>query len=76
MEKNSTYKNLDLQTATVYDLADLFPDQPPVLISPEEDLTDEQERILSLYTYAENYNITDLLQKLETLFKEELSVLS
>lgn len=76
MENSSTYKNLDLRTATVYDVAELFPDKQPILISSEDELTEEQERILGLYTYAEDYNITDLKEKIEELFKEELSIFS
>ena len=72
MENSSTYKGVDLQKATMYDIATLFPDYAPILIDPEGDITPEQERILELYTYAENYEIEDLKKQLEELFKKEL----
>ncbi len=68
----SKYKGVDLETATIYDVAKLFIDKPPILISSEKVLTDEQNRILSLITYAENYNISDLAKQLKTLFSKEL----
>ena len=66
------YKNIDLRTATIYDLAEVLKDFPPIFVSPEKDLSDEQERILSLITYSEEYQLNDLKQKLEDLYKDEL----
>ncbi len=76
MENSSTYKNLDLRKVTVYDIAELFPDKPVIFVSSENDLSDEQERILYLYTFADYYKIEDLKSKLESLFKTELLSLS
>lgn len=66
------FKGVDLRTATVYDLAEVLKDYPPILVSPEKDLSDEQERIFTLITYSEEYQLTDLKEKLEDLYKDEL----
>lgn len=75
MENTSTYKDLDLRKVTMYDIAELFTDKPAVLISPDDDLTEEQERILALYTYAENYELTELKDKIQALYNKELLAL-
>ena len=75
MENSSTFQNLDLRKVTMYDIAELYEDQPAIMISPENEITEEQERILALYTYAENYEITELKQKIEDLYKKELLAL-
>ncbi|QDP85207.1 hypothetical protein FNJ88_06370 [Chryseobacterium sp. SNU WT5] len=72
MENSSTYKNLDLRKVTMYDIAELFTDQPPLLISPDDELSDENIRILGLVSYADYYKLTDLKEKLQKLFKDEL----
>lgn len=75
MENTSTYKDLDLRKVTMYDIAELFTDKPAVLISPDDDMTEEQERILALYTYAENYELTELKDKIQELYSKELLAL-
>lgn len=72
MENSSTYKGLDLRKVTMYDIAELFKDKPAIMISSENELTDEQERILELFTYAENYELDELKNKLQDLYKAEL----
>ncbi len=72
MENSSTYKGLDLRKVTMYDIADLYEDKPAIMISPESELTEEQERILELYTYAQNYELTELLNQLQDLYSKEL----
>ena len=72
MENTSTYKDLDLRKVTMYDIAELFTDKPAVLISPDDDMTEEHERILALYTYAENYELTELKDKIQKLYSNEL----
>lgn len=66
------FKGIDLRTATVYDLAAVLDDCPAFLVSPDHELSDEQERILSLYSYAEEYDLQDLIKKLKDLYKDEL----
>ncbi|AZB07451.1 hypothetical protein EG344_00650 [Chryseobacterium sp. G0162] len=67
------FKGVDLRTATVYDVAAVLDDHPAFLVSPDHELSDEQERILSLYSYAEEYNLTDLIKQLEEIYKDELT---
>ncbi|ROH98398.1 hypothetical protein EGI16_21420 [Chryseobacterium sp. G0240] len=76
MAANYIFKGVDLRTATVYDIADVLKDYPAIFVSPDRELSDEQERILSLYTFAEEYALTDLKEKLEDLYKEDLIPLS
>lgn len=72
MEDKSTFKGLDLRKVTMFDIAELYEDKPVLMISHEGELTDEQERILELYSYAENYELTELKKKIEDLYKKEL----
>lgn len=72
MADNYKFKGVDLRTATVYDVAAVLDDCPAFLVSPDHDLSDEQERILSLYSYAEEYELEDLIKQLENIYKEEL----
>lgn len=73
MADKHTFKGVNLRTATVYDLAAVLDDCPAFLVSPDHELTDDQERILSLHAYAEEYNLEDLIKILEDLYKEELT---
>lgn len=67
------FKGVDLRTATVYDVAAVLDDCPAFLVSPDHELSDEQERILSLYSYAEEYDLQDLIKQLEEIYKDELA---
>ncbi|SEG39183.1 hypothetical protein SAMN05421847_2175 [Halpernia humi] len=72
MENSSTYQDLDLQKVSMYDIAEVLADKPALLISPDEDLSDEQIRILGLFSYAEYYQIKELQEKIAELYKKEL----
>lgn len=75
METASTYKGLDLRKVHIDDLSEIFPDKPTVIIDPEKELSDEELRILELYTYAETYNLYDLQQRIEILFASQLAAI-
>lgn len=75
MENSSTYKGLDLRKVTMYDIAELYEDKPAIMISHENEISDEEERILGLYSYADNYDLTELKKKIEELYKKELLAL-
>lgn len=64
------FRGADLRTATIYDIA--TKNQPAILISPDKVLTDEFRRILGLYTYSVYYDLTDLQETLQSIYKEEL----
>ena len=65
------FRGVDLRSATIYDIA--TNKQPAILISPDKVLTDEYRRILGLYIYSSYYDLEELKQSLENLYKEELS---
>lgn len=66
------FQGVDLRTATIYDIAEILPEYPAIIIDSETELSNDDERIFSLITYAESYEITDLEEKLNELYKEEL----
>lgn len=73
MEKASTYKGFDLTKSSQYDIA--TDEMPPIPIDFESETSDENERIISLLSYAEHYELDDLVSKLYELYGESLSVL-
>ena len=75
MANTFIFKGLDLKEASIFDVAKLYPDFPPFLISPVHDLSDEDHRIFSLYSYAEEYKLTELKGKLKEIYKNELALL-
>lgn len=64
---NYFYKGVDLRTASQYDLSEKL-QLSPVLISFENEVSEDEERVSGLYAFAENHNLDDLLTLLETLF--------
>jgi hypothetical protein len=64
---NYLYKGVDLRTASQYDLSEKL-HLSPVLISFENEVSKDEERVFGLYAFAENHNLDDLLTLLETLF--------
>lgn len=74
MENRSTYKTFDLSKATVYDIA--TDKQPALPVDFENEMDEEQERILLLYFYANYYELTELKEKLEKLYEKEISSFS
>lgn len=72
MKKASEFKGIDLSTATQLDFKDLYPDYLPLIISYNsitENYTDDDYRILELITFADNYQISDLSDKLKEFFE-------
>lgn len=72
MKKASEFKGKDLSTATQSDFKDLYPDFLPLIISYNsftENYTDDDYRILELITFADNYQISDLSDKLKEFFE-------
>ena len=67
--KTINYKGVDLSNATVFDIAKIYPDFTPLIISPNEEINDEKFRVLSFLVYADNYNILELKEILEKEFK-------
>lgn len=61
------FKNVDLKTATQYDLAEVL-GLSPVLVSFEKEMSEEEQRISELFAFAENYNLSELLSTLETIY--------
>nr|DAN29355.1 MAG TPA: hypothetical protein [Caudoviricetes sp.] len=68
-----TYKGIDLRTAEMWDIAIVHKECSPLLFSYEKLYTEEQMRILNLLDYAENYQLTELSNKLSALYQRELS---
>ena len=64
---NYLYKGVDLRTASQYDLSEKL-HLSPVLISFENEVSKDEERVFGLYAFAENHHLDDLLTLLETLF--------
>ena len=65
------YTNTDISKVTIFDVSENFPNFPPLLISQSEEMNDDKFRVLSLWIYADNYEILDLK---EILLKEYLSI--
>lgn len=61
------FRDIDLKTASQYDLAKVL-GLTPVLVSFEENVSEEQQRIYELFAFAENYNLSELLNKLEIIY--------
>ncbi|WP_454951911.1 hypothetical protein [Capnocytophaga granulosa] len=68
-----TYKGIDLRTAEMWDIAMVHKECSPLLFSYEKLYTEEQMRLLNLVDYAENYELTELSNKLSALYQKELS---
>lgn len=64
------FNGVDLRTATIYDLADVLPQYPVILIDSEIELDEQEQRIFNLITYADTYNLTELSEKLKELYKK------
>lgn len=75
MENSSTYKNIDLQSATVEDLWKLHPEITPSFIDFESFVTENDARILDMYYFAKNNDLKELLDKLKKIFSKELNKL-
>lgn len=85
MSDNSfTYNGIDLRTATVFDLTDdkVFLSRflsPELGIKTKEDFLSmgentKQSRAFSMMEYAEEKKIATLMEKLNTIYKEELTL--
>lgn len=85
MSDNSfTYNGIDLRTATVFDLTDdkVFLSRflsPELGIKTKEDFlamgeNTKQSRAFSMMEYAEEKSIDSLIEKLNTIYKEELTL--
>ena len=83
METNDyTYLGVDLRTANVSDLTD-DKEYLNKFLAPElgintiadylEHSNNSESRIFDLFDYAESFQITELINKLEKLYKDELS---
>jgi len=64
------FKGVDLRTATIYDVANVLPQYPVILIDSEIELDENEQRIFSLITYADAYELTELSEKLTELYKK------
>ena len=63
------YTNTHISKVTIFDVSENFPDFPPLLISQSEEMNDDKFRVLSLWVYADNYEILDLKEILLVLLK-------
>ncbi|REC50814.1 hypothetical protein DRF62_18650 [Chryseobacterium piscium] len=74
MKKADNFKGLDLSKITQYDLfKELYPDFLPLIISYNsitENYTENDFRILDLLSFAENYQISDLADKLKEVYEK------
>lgn len=61
---NYFYKGIDLRAASQYDLSEKL-QLSPVLISFENEVSKDEERVAGLFAFAENHNLNDLLTLLE-----------
>lgn len=61
------YKGINLKTASQFDLSKKM-GLPPILISFDNNISEEEQRILELFAFAENYNLPDMLNILETIY--------
>lgn len=61
------YKGIDLTAATQADLAKTLK-MSPVLISPENEISPEEQRILELFAFAESHQINELLNELQAIY--------
>lgn len=61
------FRDIDLKTASQYDLAKAL-GLSPVLVSFEENISEEQQLISELFAFAENYELSELLDKLELIY--------
>lgn len=61
------YKGIELKSATQNDLSEVL-GLPIVLVSPESEISEEEERIMGLFAFAEHHNLADLLSLLDTIF--------
>lgn len=61
------YKGVDLRIASQDDLSDIL-QLPSVLVSFENEISEEEERICGLFAFAENHNLNDLLSLLGSIF--------
>lgn len=61
------YKGVDLRTASQNDLSEVL-QLSPVLVSFENEISEDEKRVLGLFAFAENHNLEDLLSLLERLF--------
>lgn len=68
MIKTENLQNIDISTVTQQDLKEIFPGSTCVLVSPEKELSDEENRILELQAFAELNQIPDLETMIEKQF--------
>lgn len=61
------FENINLKTATQYDLAEAL-GLSPVLVSFEKEISEDEQRISELFAFAENHNLTELLNMLEVIY--------
>ena len=64
MKNIDPLKDLDLTKIIQDDLHEIFPNFKPLLVSKEEILNYDEERILELVMYAVHYKITNLKNEL------------
>lgn len=67
MTESYNYKGVDLRIASQYDLSEKL-QLAPVLISFENEVSEDEERIAGLFAFAENHNLEDLLSLLIIIF--------
>ena len=65
------YKGIDISKVNIYDVSEIFPNFPPIIISPIDEMSHEKFRVLSLWIYADNYNIFDLKEALENYYNSD-----
>lgn len=66
-ESKSTFNTIDLRVAYQQDLSKTL-ELPCVLISFDNNINADKQRILELFAFAENHQINDLLEKLNTTY--------
>ncbi|WP_163401512.1 hypothetical protein [Flavobacterium fluviatile] len=67
MTTTDTYKGIDLTVATQADLAKSLKISP-VLISPENEISEEEQRIFELFAFAESHQLDELTNELKAIY--------
>ena len=80
--ENYIFKGIDLKTATVFELT-TSEEYLKKFLSPElgivtradylQKVYNSSNRIFDMFDYAETFQMTDLISKLESLYKDELA---
>lgn len=66
-ESKNLFSTIDLCVAYQEDLSKYL-DLPCVLISFDNNINEDEQRISGLFIFAENYKLDDLLEKLNTTY--------